>query len=292
MTILLFRGIYYLASIMASCIGHRLSKRGGSKILTVLRKQCSGQAGKEDFQSSASSLLTEETEASCLTPYSSSPNSSVDGDENEVSDADFDGRVDDDDVDIVCGMPYSYYLSNGHRHVNQEHHFQHGFYTGQIETSTKRPHGMGTWRCATGTKLIEGWWFEGRLRQSKHELSMPLGTIMEHGSSSQRPPVGHRRASAPEMSGKQVKLHRNNGQRRSSSQAAVRDSLRMVKDHLTQEHERERCTLEYDVVSRSTVDPPGSYTRRSSVKDVVETLPAVEALPADIPSFPLCRPCV
>ena len=65
---------------------------------------------------------------------------------------------------IVCGMKYIY------DSTSQEQ--QLGYYTGQIRTQSKLPHGMGTWRDENGYCKLEGHWYEGHL-YSKNFASSP-----------------------------------------------------------------------------------------------------------------------
>jgi len=61
---------------------------------------------------------------------------------------------------VVCGMPYVYF-SFRPREDKQE--YEEGFYTGELDSNSGVPHGMGTWRSEDGMSLMEGEWYDGHL---------------------------------------------------------------------------------------------------------------------------------
>jgi len=89
---------------------------------------------------------------------------SFDKDEmNEVDPA----NGDDDRIEVVSGMRYAFY----HNNYYQSNRLHAGYFTGQIDTRTNLPHGMGTWRSEDGSSLMEGVWYKGRLNNSSNNCT-------------------------------------------------------------------------------------------------------------------------
>mmetsp|Transcript_45852 Transcript_45852/g.96247 ORF Transcript_45852/g.96247 Transcript_45852/m.96247 type:complete len:523 (-) Transcript_45852:45-1613(-) len=103
-------------------------------------------------------------------PTSSSATNYVDNAHNVIDDND-----DDEYNEVVSGMQYLFPppkedSEREHEHEHSPPPPREGYYTGQIDVRTNLPHGMGTWRSANGSSLMEGEWTDGVL-SLRHDTS-------------------------------------------------------------------------------------------------------------------------